>query len=223
MIIVCVFLFCIPVTMGAEKDEGFITRIGRCFDGTNTCECPECPALQNGVVCPEMKLKEIKRPAFEIEARLDGFTTPTGGPAQFRAENFTFTGKHNFSPVLNVYGSYGVMTVDKTEYDGSLYHKTWSYQTIMAGVGWYVHPIIEIFAGVGKVIPKNSEGSEELNVAIEYGIKAHWAINAIGYKIIAGLVTREVPMADDGADIRRSQAEASHTSIFAGVALPIGW
>jgi hypothetical protein len=216
--------FTLAFSAMADGNDGIVTRFGKWIDGSSKqCECPACPVLENGVVCRDTPLKDIKRPPFEIEARLDFFATPTGGPAQFHAENFAFTFKHNFSRVLNIYGSYAITTIDKNEYVGSLYDRTWSYQTFTAGLGWYIHPVIEIFGGAGKVLPKNSAGTEELAMAIEYGIKAHWAINTLGYKAICGIVTREVPLADEGVDINRSLAEASATYIFAGVALPVGW
>ena len=226
--LIFVFIFiCLSINaFGAEpqSEKGWITRFGELIDGkSGKCECPACPVLESGVVCPDTPVKEIKRPPFELEARLDGFVTPTGGTAQFSGENFTFVLKHNFSAVLNVYGSYSIATVDKTEYENSLYDKTWNYQTVIAGVGWYVHQIIEIHAGAGKTITKNSEGSETLGVTIEYGIKAHWAINTLGYKFIVGLVTREAPLAEEGTDIARSPADASANYIYAGVALPVGW
>lgn len=206
-------------------EKGFITKLGEMIDGKDDkCPvCETCPALAKGVICPNTPYDEVRRPAFELEARLDGFVTPAQGSAQFHADNFSFTFKHNFSPVLNIYGAYSVATLQKTDYESSLYDPTWHYQTFMAGLGWYVHPIIEIFGGVGQVISSNSEGSEDLGVAIEYGIKAHYAMNQLGYKFIFGLLTREVPLADEGVDITRSAAEASATYIFAGIALPIGW
>jgi hypothetical protein len=206
-------------------DEGVVTRFGKWLDGKTNggqCECPACPTIQAGVVCPSTPYDEIQRPPFEIESQLDFFATPSGGSAQFHAENFTFRFKHNFSPVLNAYIAYGVSTVNKTEYKSSLYDATWQFQTFTGGVGWYVHPIIEIFGGAGKTMAKNADGSEPLGVTVEYGIKAHWAINQLGYKFIFGLVTRESPLADEGTDIRRSQADASGNFIFAGVALPVG-
>lgn len=225
LLFVCLILFSIPV-LGTDKEEGVVTRLGKWLDGTsNKCECEpcKCSALENGVVCPDTPVKEIKRPPFEIEARLDGFATPSGGTAQFSGENFTFTLKHNFSPVLNVYGSYSIAKIDKTEYENSLYDKTWNYQTIVGGIGWYIHPIVEIHAGAGKTMAQNSQGSETLGVTIEYGIRAHWAINQLGYKFIVGLVTREAGLADEGTDIARSPADASANYIYAGVALPVGW
>lgn len=217
-----IVLFVLDSPLQAAEKEGFITRLGKFIDGKKSSECPVCPTIENGVVCPNTPYDEIKRPPFEVEARLDGFATPAQGSAQFHVDNFSFTFKHNFSPVLNLYSSYSIANIEKTNYENSLYDKTWHYQTLMAGLGWYVHPIIEIFAGVGKVIANNSEGAEELGMAIEYGIKAHWAMNPLGYKFIAGLVTREVPLADENVEIQRSSAEASATYIFAGVALPFG-
>ncbi len=222
LILVLISLLAAP----AFAEEGIITRAGKWLDGT-TEQCPDCPpcpaySVQGGVVCPSTPAAEIARPPFELEAVVDFFTTPAGGSPQFGIENFTFRGKHNFSPVLNVYVSYSVATFEKTDYEGSLYDKTWQYQTAMLGVGWYVHPVIEIFWGAGKVQAKNAEGAEELGLAIEYGIKAHYPINQFGYKLIGGLLTREVPLADDNVDISRSQAEASATYIFVGVAFPIG-
>lgn len=223
LIILFSIFFLLLSTPLQAADEGFITRIGKFIDGKKqTAECPTCPT-KSGVVCPSTPYDEIKRPPFEIEARLDGFATPAQGSAQFHMENFSFTFKHNFSPVLNVYGAYSVATLEKTAYENSLYDETWHYQTVMGGIGWYVHPIIEIFGGAGKVMAKNSEGSEDLGLAVEYGIKAHYALNPLGYKFIFGLVTREVPLADEGVDINRSAAEGSATYIFAGVALPVGW
>jgi len=220
-ILICGILLSFPAL---AADEGIVTRFGQWIDGQpDKCECPACPALENGVVCPDTPLNEINRPPFEIEVRLDGFVTPTGGSAQFKAENFTFSGKHNFSPVLNVYVSYSIASVDKTEYENSLYDSAWHYQTFMTGIGWYVHPIIEIFGGAGKTMAKNAEGSEELGVTIEYGIKAHWPLNQLGYKLFGGLVTREAPLAEEGSDISRSLADASANYIFIGVALPLGW
>lgn len=206
-----------PLSSAANTVEGWFS------DKENKCVCPACPALENGVVCPNTPLPDIQRPPFEIEAIVDFFGTPASGAPQFSVENFTFRPKHNFSSVLNVYMSYSTTTFEKKDYVGSLYDKTWQYQSLIFGAGWYVHPIIEIFGGGGKVLAKNSEGSEELGMAIEYGIKAHWPINQLGYKIVTGLLTREVPLADEEAEISRSQAEASATYIFIGVALPIGY
>lgn len=220
------FLFCILLILPLSllADEGVVTRFGKWIDGVGgKCECPACSTLSDqGVICPDTPVKEIKRPPFEIEARLDGFVTPTGGPAQFTAENFTFSVKHNFSSVLDVYGAYSIATVDKTDYENALYDPVWHYQTIMFGVGWYVHPIVEIYGGAGKTIAKNSEGSEELGLTIEYGIKAHLPLNQLGYKIFFGLVSREAPLADEGTDIARSPADASANYIYCGVALPLG-
>lgn len=205
-----------PLSSAAETVEGW-------FNDAGQCECPTCPTVSKGVVCPDTEIKDIQRPPFEVEAILDFYSAPTGGSPQFAAENYTFRGKHNFSSVLNVYGSYSTSSLDKRDYEGSLYDTNWQYQTIMMGVGWYVHPVIEIFGGVGKVMAKNSEGSEELGMAIEYGIKAHYALNQLGYKVVAGLLTREVPLAEEDAHIIRSQAEASATQIYIGVSLPIGY
>lgn len=217
-------LFCYAIPVFAET--GSIPRkLADWWDNPagKKCECAACPVIDKNVVCPDTPFENVKRPPFEIEAIVDAYSTPSGGSPQLSIENYTFRGKHNFSPVLNVYVSYSTSSVDKIEYPGSLYDKNWQYQTVMAGVGWYIHPVIEIFGGAGKVMAKNSAGSEELGLAVEYGVKAHYALNSLGYKIICGLLTREVPLADDNADITRSQAEASATYIFVGFALPIGY
>lgn len=222
ILVLVLILFSVPAFAGPLSNAA-TTVEGWFSDTENKCVCPACPALENGVVCPDTPLPDVARPPFEIEAIVDFFGTPATGAPQFSVENFSFRFKHNFSSVLNVYGSYSTATFDKKAYIGSLYDETWQYQTLMIGAGWYVHPIIEIFGGAGKVLAKNSEGSEELGMAIEYGVKAHWPINQLGYKIVTGLLTREVPLADEDVEISRSQAEASATYIFIGVALPIGY
>lgn len=216
VLIACIFLcasaYAGVLQRGAEKIEGII--------GIGDNKCPECRS------CPEkddVSFKDIKRSPFEVEARLNGFMTPSGGSPQFRTDSFGFTFAHNFSAVLKVYASYDISNIDKTAYENSLYDEKWSYQSITAGVGWYVHPVIEIFFGAGKTFPDNSEGSEELDVTIEYGIKVYMPINALGYRFVCGLLSREAPLADDNTDIQRSQADGSTNIIFAGVSLPIGW
>lgn len=207
-----------------KKDEGFVTRVGKWIDGTSEkCECTACPVINDGVVCPGTPVKDIRRPAFEIEFRLDALSAPTGGPVQFGIDDFTFTFKHNFSSVFNVYGSYSSATIEKTPYENSLYDTTWHYQTGIVGFGWYVHPIFELFVGVGKVVPSNSEGSEELGLALEKGVRAHWAINQLGYKVTLAFINRDVPLADEGVDIARSPAVATINLISIGIAIPVGY
>lgn len=205
--------------------EGAITRFGNWLDGTEkTCTaCPTCPIGSEGVICPDTPVEDVKRAPYEIGIRSDIFVTPTGGPAQFHIDNFTLQFKHNYSRVFNVYASYSSATIEKTEYDNSLYDKTWHYQTIVAGIGWYIHPIFELFVGIGKIDAQNSEGSEELGIVLERGLRAHWALNNLGYKINIALISREIPLADEGVDINRSPAVATHTSISVGIDIPIGW
>jgi len=204
--------------------EGAITSFGKWLDGGNECpECPSCAFNSQGVVCPDSKLKDIKRPPFEVGLRGDFFATPTGGPAQFAISNFSFIFKHNFSNVFNIYGTYSTAQIEKTEYKNSLYDKTWHYQTVIGGVGWYVHPVIELFIGFGKVDARNSEGSEDLGFAFERGLRAHWALNNLGYKVNLSLISREVPLADEGVEIERSPATATATWISVGITIPIGF
>lgn len=206
--------------------EGVITGFGKWLDGEKSCPtCPDCfgTLASEGVVCPDTKLKDIKRPAFEIGLRGDFFATPTGGPAQFAVSNYSFIFKHNFSNVFNVYGTYSTAQIEKTEYKNSLYDKTWHYQTVIAGAGWYIHPVIELFIGFGKVEAQNSEGSEELGFAFERGLRAHWALNNLGYKVNLSLISREVPLADEGVEIERSPGTATATWISAGITIPIGF
>lgn len=212
------------ISSNVWAEEGAITRFGNWLDGEAKCpECQACAFDSAGVVCPNTKLKDIVRPPFEIGLRGDFFATPTGGPAQFAISNFSLIMKHNFSPVFNVYSTYSTAQVEKTDYKNSLYDKTWHYQTFIVGIGWYVHPVIELFAGVGKVDARNSRGSEELGFALERGVRAHWPLNHLGYKINLSLISREVPLAEEGVEIERSPATATATWISAGITIPIGF
>ena len=189
------------------------------FFGVGGEQCPECPK------CPDKfyKLKDVRRSPFEAEVGVSGFITPAGGAPQFRTDSFRITLAHNFSRVLKVYATYDALNVDKIKYENSAYDEKWRYQTISGGIGFYVHPLIEIFAGAGKSLPDNSDGTEELEVSMEYGAKVYLPIKSLGYRVVFGLVSREAKIADEGADIKKSQADGSVNIIFVGLSLPLGW
>ena len=220
LLIVLIFtgLFLQGLVLAVEKkDEGFITRFGKWIDDGEP-ECAACPK----VVCPDTPYKDIKRPDFELGLRLDGFESPAGGRPQFHAENFSLSFYHNFSPVFYLYGSYSARNVDKIDYDGSVYDKEWSYQTFIAGVGFYMRPTLRVFAGLGKVIPKNAEGSEELTFALERGIAWDIPLSGLGYKLTVSFRSVEASLADDDAHIAASQADASTNILSVELVLPLG-
>lgn len=222
-LILFVSLCLIPVGVVSAEEEGAITRLGKWLDGKGkVCECPVCPALEGGAVCPDTPLKDIKRPWFELGFNIDGFEAPAGGRPQFHAENYTVLAIYNLSPIVYLYGSYSTRNVDKINYEGSVYDPIWSYQTFIAGAGWYIKPTIKIFAGLGKVLPKNSEGSEELSFALERGIA--WDIPLKqGYKLVISFRSIEAALADDEAHIAASQADGSTNVLSIGLALPLGY
>jgi hypothetical protein len=218
------FFICICLslpTLAAEK-EGVITRMGKWIDGT-TEKCPACPSFENGIVCPDTPYEEIHRLPFELELRLDVFEAPAGGRPQFHAENFSAVLWHNLSPVFQLYGSYSSRSIDKIAYEGSVYDKQWNYQTFVGGVGFYVRPTLKIFAGIGKVIPKNANGSEELSFALERGIAWDIPLNKMGYKLGVSFRSVEAGLASDDAHIAASQADASTNIIAVALLIPIGW
>lgn len=206
--------------LAEEKKEGYITKIGKWLDEDES-ECPVCPKSGNGVICPDTPYEEIKRPGFELGLRLDVFESPSGGRPQFHAENFSASLYHNLSPVFFLYGSYSARKIDKIEYEGSVYDKEWSYQTVIAGVGFYMRPTLKIFAGLGKVIPKNAEGSEDLTFALERGVAWDIPLSGMGYKITIAFRSVEAALADDDAHITASQADASTNILSVELALPL--
>lgn len=208
--------------LGLAVEEGFITRIGKWIDGDKSCECPACPASREGVVCPGMAYEKIRRPGFELGLRLDGFESPAGGRPQFHAENFSLSFYHNFSPAFYLYGSYSARKVEKIEYEGSVYDKEWNYQTAIVGAGFYMRPTLKIFAGLGKVIPRNAEGSEELSFALERGVAWDIPLSGLGYKLTISFRSVEASLADDDAHIAASQADASTNILSIELALPLG-
>lgn len=216
-------LLLMPGTAPAEekKEDGFITRIGKWLDEDKSCECPACPVSESGVVCPDTPYDEIKRPGFELGLRLDVFESPSGGRPQFHAENFSISLYHNLSPAVFLYGSYSARKIDKIEYEGSVYDKEWNYQTAIAGVGFYMRPTLKIFAGLGKVIPKNAEGSENLTFALERGVAWDIPLSGMGYKITIAFRSVEAALADDDAHISASQADASTNVLSIELALPL--
>jgi len=221
MFLMTVGLLLMPVTAFAEKDEGFVTKIGKWIDGDNSCSCPACPVNDNGVVCPNTPYDEIKRSSFELGLRLDIFESPSGGRPQFHAENFSASIYHNLSPVFFLYGSYSARRVDKIEYEGSIYDKEWNYQTFIAGAGFYMHPTLKIFAGLGKVIPKNAAGSENLTFALERGVAWDIPLSGMGYKMTIAFRSVEAGLADDDANIAASQADASTNILSVELNLPL--
>lgn len=207
--------------LAEEKEEGYITKIGKWLDEDES-DCPVCPASsEKGVICPDTPYEEIKRPGFELGLRLDVFESPSGGRPQFHAENFSASLYHNLSPVFFLYGSYSARKIDKIEYEGSVYDKEWSYQTIIAGVGFYMRPTLKIFAGLGKVIPKNAEGSEDLTFALERGVAWDIPLSGMGYKMTIAFRSVEAALADDDAHITASQADASTNILSLELALPL--
>lgn len=216
-------LLFMPGTAPAEeKKDGFITRIGQWLDEDKSCECPACPVSESGgVVCPDTPYDEIKRPSFELGLRLDVFESPSGGRPQFHAENFSISLYHNLSPAVFLYGSYSARKIDKIEYEGSVYDREWNYQTAIAGVGFYMRPTLKIFAGLGKVIPKNAEGSENLTFALERGVAWDIPLSGMGYKITIAFRSVEAALADDDAHISASQADASTNVLSIELALPL--
>ncbi len=206
------------VEKGVQK--GYISRFGNWLDSKQTCSCPPCAASERAV-CPNTPYDEIKRSPFELQLSLDLFESPAGGRPQFHASNWSAGLIHNLSPVFYLYGAYSSRSVDKIDYEGSVYDKTWSYQTFLAGAGFYLRPTIKIFGGIGKVIPKNAEGSEELSWAIERGIAWDIPLN-VGYKLTIGFRSIDAGLADEDAHIAASLADASTNILFIALALPLG-
>jgi hypothetical protein len=218
------FVFCMSLFTSSVYAEGGVKhKIINWWEGESEKTTYTAPNELSTAICPEMSLKEIKRPAFEFEAGLNLFETPAGGAAQFHFENYYLKAIHNFSNVLYIYGSYSTRHIQKRDYKGSVYDKEWSYQTVVAGAGWYLIPTVDVFVGLGKVLPKNVNGSEELSFALERGIAWNIPLNNMGYKLRVSWRNIDAGLSDEEAHISASQAEGS-TSIFAvSFSLPIGF
>ena len=216
-----------PQSLYAADEDGAITRLGKWLDGNGQqCECPTCPkqAIAEGVVCPDTPLEKIKRPAFELELGIVLFDTPADGGPQFHLDNFYATLYHYLSPVFGLYGSYSSRKVEKNEYEDSVYDKEWSYQTLMAGVVFYPAPTVKLFLGGGKSIPKNSEGTESLNFAMEYGFGWDIPLNHLGYKLGVTVKAVEAGLSDKEAKMAASAADGSTNIVTISLMIPIsGW
>ncbi len=210
-------------TSTAYAEGGVKSKIITWWEGEPQETTYTAPNKLSTAICPSMSLEQVKRPAFEFEGGLNLFETPAGGAAQFHFENYYLKGTHNFSNVLYIYGSYSTRHIQKRDYKGSVYDKDWSYQTVVAGLGWYLIPTVDIFVGLGKVLPKNANGSEELSFALERGIAWNIPLNNMGYKMRISWRNIDAGLSDEEAHISASQADGS-TSIFAiSFSLPIGF
>ena len=77
-------------------------------------------------VTSDTAYKDVKRPTWEIAARLNVIDTPNGGKSQFRTENIDVVVQHNLSSTLFAYGWYGNRSVTKNEFEGQAFKADWT-------------------------------------------------------------------------------------------------
>ena len=180
-----------------------------------------------GKRCPIYKdtpLSEVDRPMFEMGARWNIGDFPSGGSPQARFENVDVIFLGNLGPTFHWYTWIGTRTTEKKKYyyqdESDEYDRTWQSKMVFAGFGLYLHPIVRVFAGLGRISLSNTERTApELSIADEFGI----AFSIPFYNNRIELMYKSVDAAVSGEEIavEDAPADGSYNSFSVSVIFPI--
>ena len=187
MSFICLLLFVTFFTMASKANaqiaDTWTTRVTTFKDAALGVDNKPPSTSVNG--CPvyaNTPMAEVERYPWEVSFRLNALDFPSGADAQVHLQNFDVVVIHNFSKQLFAYLWMGTRNIEKTDYEGSAYAAKWETQSVFAGVGLYVTPIIKVFAGGGKVWAKDDNDEEpDLETGLERGFAMD--IPALGNKI----------------------------------------
>ena len=177
--------------------------------------------------CPIYKdtpLSNVDRPMFEMGPRWNVGDFPSGGSPQFRFENVDITFIGNLGPTFHWYTWIGSRATEKKKYtyenESEEYDNVWHSKMAFVGVGLYLHPIIRVFGGFGKIeLSNDGKSAPGLSIADEFGI----ALSYPFYNNRIELMYKSVDASVEGDDIpvQDAPADGSYNSFSVSFIFPI--
>lgn len=179
--------------------------------------------------CPvyeDTPISKVKRVDWEFEIGMNFMVDPSNGDSQMRSDTWSIEAIHNLSSVFGIFARYDVTKFEKRKYKDSEYSNKWEGYTAVAGIHFYITPVLRIYGGLGTIDIKDNEDNRPdggYGTVIDRGLKYDIPLDKWGYKVVLSYRIIDADVAGDDVGSNDALADGSHNVLGVSVSIPFGY